>query len=79
MNAKKLFLNFNKTMKIAGVISSIIAISAGILILGIMLEQIQPNGSTVEVALRYFLKHTWIMIVLMVLSIYSSILIIIGK
>jgi len=72
--ASSFFTKFNQAIKIAGFISVIILAAACFLIVGIMLEKIKPNGSTVEVIVLFFWNTPWATITLAALAVYAMIL-----
>jgi hypothetical protein len=76
MNAStSTFLNvLTWTVKISGGISMFILSSIAILILGVILGKIEPNGSTIEVVAQYIMTTPWLSITMIVLAILATIM-----
>jgi|GEM_PF-2134400 len=75
MNAtSSFFTKFNQAIKIAGSISMIILAAAAFLILGVMLGEIQPSGSTAEEVVKFLWNTPWATLVLTALAVYAMIL-----
>jgi len=72
--ASSFFTKFNQAIKIAGSISMIILAGACLLIAGIMLEKIQPNGSTAETVVIFLWNTPWATLTLAALAVYAMIL-----
>ena len=62
------------TVKISGSISMLVLGAVALLILGVLLGKVEPNGSTIEIVARYIMTTPWLSIVMIVLAILATIM-----